>query len=55
MAEDRGAQQSGQLSMAWKIVQKKGVAKERGAQRVPNWTRQNVMRGVLGRMTASAA
>ena len=37
------------------IVERQRVAKERVAQRVSNWTVQNVMRGVQGRVSAGAA
>ena len=37
------------------IVERQKIAKERAAQRVRSWTVQNEMRGVLGRVSASAA
>ena len=37
------------------VVERQRVAKERAAQRVRSWTVQNEMRGVLGRVSASAA
>ena len=37
------------------IVERQRVAKERAAQRVHNWTVQNEMRGVLGRVSTGAA
>ena len=38
-----------------KLVERKGVTKERVAQKVRSWTVQNEMRSVLGRMTAGTA
>ena len=38
-----------------KVVERQRVAKERAAQRVRSWIVQNEMRGVLGRVFASAA
>ena len=37
------------------VVERQRVAKERAAQRVRSWTVQNEMRGVLGRVSTSAA
>ena len=37
------------------VVERHRVAKERAAQIVRSWTVQNEMRGVLGRVSASAA
>ena len=37
------------------VVERPRVAKELATQRVRNWTVQNEMRGVLGRMTADSA
>ena len=37
------------------IVERQRIAKVRAAQRVHSWTVQNEMRGVLGRVSASAA
>ena len=37
------------------VVKRPRVAKEQAAQRVRGWTVQNVMRGVLGRVSACAA
>ena len=37
------------------VVERQKIAKERAAQRVHSWTVQNEMRGVLGRVSASAA
>ena len=36
-------------------VERQKIAKERATQRVRSWTVQNEMRGVLGRVSASAA
>ena len=38
-----------------KVVQRQKTAKERATQRVRGWTVQNEMRGVLGRVSTSAA
>ena len=37
------------------IVERQRVDKEQAAQRVRNWTVQNEMRGVLGRVSTGAA
>ena len=37
------------------VVEIQKIAKERATQRVRSWTVQNEMRGVLGRVSASAA
>ena len=37
------------------VVERQKIAKERATQRVRSWTVQNEMRGVLGRVSASAA
>ena len=37
------------------VVERQKIAKERAAQRARSWTAQNEMRGVLGRVSASAA
>ena len=37
------------------IVERQRVTNERAAQRVRSWTVQNEMRGVLGRVSTSAA
>ena len=37
------------------VVKRQKIAKERAAQRVRSWTVHNEMRGVLGRVSASAA
>ena len=37
------------------VVERQQIAKERATKRVRSWTVQNEMRGVLGRMSASAA
>ena len=37
------------------VVERQKTAKERATQRVRSWTVQNEMRGVLGRVSASAA
>ena len=37
------------------VVERQHIAKERATQRVRSWTVQNEMRGVLGRVSASAA
>ena len=37
------------------VVGRRGVAKERAAQRVHSWTRQNEMRSVVKPMIAGAA
>ena len=37
------------------VVEGQKTAKERATQRVRKWTMQNKMRGVLGRVSASAA
>ena len=37
------------------VVERQKIAKERAMQRVRSWTVQNEMRGVLGRVSASAA
>ena len=37
------------------VVQRQKIAKERATQRVRSWAAQNEMRGVLGRVSASAA
>ena len=37
------------------VVERQKIAKERATQRVRSWTLQNEMRGVLGRVSASAA
>ena len=37
------------------VVKRQRVAKERAAQRVCNWTVQNEIKGVLGRVSAGAA
>ena len=37
------------------VVEREKIAKERATQRVGSWTVQNEMRGVLGRVSASAA
>ena len=37
------------------VVERQRVAKKRMAQRVHSWKMQNEMRGVLGRVPASAA
>ena len=36
------------------VVERQKIAKERAMQRVRSWTVQNEMRGVLGRVSASA-
>ena len=56
MAEDHGAPEAGQLPKAWTgdCKERERVAKERAGQIVCSWTVQNKMRGVLGRMSASA-
>ena len=57
MAEDHGAPGAGQLHKAWTgdCKKRERVAKELAAQIVCSWTVQNEMRGVLGRVSASAA
>ena len=56
MAEDYEPQNPGNSPGSCpEIVQRKRVAKERATQRVRSWTVQNEMRGVLGRVSASAA
>ena len=53
MAEDHRAPKAGHLPRAWTRGRRETrVAKERAAQRVRNWTVQNEMRDVLGRVTA---
>ena len=37
------------------VVERQKTAKERAMQRVRSWTVQNKIRGVLGRVSASAA
>ena len=37
------------------VVERQKIAKERTTRRVRSWTVQNEMRGVLGRVSASAA
>ena len=37
------------------VAERRKTAKERARQRVRSWTVQNKMRGVLGRVSASAA
>ena len=37
------------------VVERLSVVKERASQRVSSWTVQNEIRGVLGRIAASAA
>ena len=37
------------------VVERQKIANERAAQRVRSWTVQNEIRGVLGRVSASAA
>ena len=37
------------------VVERQKIAKERATQRVRSWTVQNEMKGVLGRVSASAA
>ena len=37
------------------VVERQKIVKERATHRVPSWTVQNEMRGVLGRVSASAA
>ena len=37
------------------VVERQKIAKERATQRVRSWMVQNEMRGVLGRVSASAA
>ena len=37
------------------VIERQRVAKEQAAQRVCNWTVQNEMRGVLGRVSTGAA
>ena len=37
------------------VVERHKTAKERATQRVRSWTVQNEMKGVLGRVSASAA
>ena len=40
---------------ATEVVERQKIAKERATQRVRSWTVQNEMRGVLGRVPATAA
>ena len=52
MAEDRGAPKAGQFpGPGPEVLQRQRVAKERAAQRFRNWTMQNEMRSVLGRVS----
>ena len=37
------------------VVERQKIVKERATQRVRSWTVQNEMRGVLGRVSTSAA
>ena len=37
------------------VVERQKITKERAAQRVCSWTVQNEMKGVLGRVSTSAA
>ena len=37
------------------VVEKQKIAKERAARRVRSWAMQNEIRGVVGRVSASAA
>ena len=37
------------------IVERQKIAKERAAQRLRSWTVHNEMRGIVGRISASAA
>ena len=46
---------SNSLESGPEVVERQKVAKERAVQRVRSWTVQHEMRGVLGRMTESAA
>ena len=56
MEEGHGSPESGKLRAPGpEVVQKQRVAKKRAMQRVRCWPVQNEMRGILGRITASAA
>ena len=56
MVEDHGAQKPGNSpGPGPEVVEKQRVAKEPAVQRVPCWTVQNEIKGVLGRVSASAS
>ena len=56
MAEDHETPEAGQLSRAWTRGHRETeIAKARATQRVRSWTMQNQLRGVIGRVSASAA
>ena len=56
MAEDHGAPEVGQLSRAWERGRRETENCHKSKRRrVRSWTVQNEMRGVLGRVSASAA
>ena len=55
MTENHGDPEAGKSPRPGpEVVERQKVAKERAAQRVRNWTVQNEMTGVLGRMAAGA-
>ena len=56
MGEDHGAPEAGNSpGHEPEVVKEQRVAKEQAVQRIRSWTVQNVMRGVLNRMTADAS
>ena len=56
MAEDHEAPEtSNSAGPQPEVVERQKVANKRAAQRARSWTVQNEMRGVLGRVSASAA
>ena len=56
MAEDHGAPEAGNSQGSGpEVVERQKIAKEGATQRIHSWTVQNEMRGVLGRVSASAA